>query len=113
MTTIDRQTLRALTDDELEDVERAVAIIKRERAAVRARDARRQILRLAAGAGIDLASLADSSNSRPAPAFRNPDNPFETWTGRGRKPGWVRAHLSAGKTLADLAIRPDDAAPAR
>ncbi len=41
------------------------------------------------------------------PKYRNPDNPDETWTGRGRKPEWVKAWLEAGKELAELEIKDD------
>ena len=39
------------------------------------------------------------------PKYRNPDNPAETWTGRGRQPRWVSAALEKGLTLDDLRIR--------
>jgi DNA-binding protein H-NS len=29
--------------------------------------------------------------SKVAPKYRNPKNPSETWTGRGRKPRWIVA----------------------
>ena len=37
----------------------------------------------------------------PAPQYRNPANPEQTWTGHGRKPAWVRDYLKAGKSLED------------
>ena len=36
--------------------------------------------------------------------YRNPDNPAETWAGRGRKPKWVEEKLAHGATLDDLLI---------
>lgn len=36
--------------------------------------------------------------------YRNPENPEMTWTGRGRKPGWIVEALAAGKSLDDFAI---------
>lgn len=36
--------------------------------------------------------------------FKNPDNPEQTWTGKGRKPQWVHDALDAGKDLSDLEI---------
>ena len=36
--------------------------------------------------------------------YRNPDNPDETWSGRGRQPKWVQAAISHGRRLEDLAI---------
>lgn len=34
--------------------------------------------------------------------YVNPDNPDETWSGRGRRPGWVKAALEAGRSLDEL-----------
>jgi uncharacterized Zn finger protein len=36
--------------------------------------------------------------------YRNPLDPQRTWSGRGRKPLWVVAHLDSGGQLADLEI---------
>jgi DNA-binding protein H-NS len=36
--------------------------------------------------------------------YRNPDNPAETWAGRGRKPKWVEDKLATGSSLDDLLI---------
>lgn len=69
--------------------------------------------RLARDAGISLDELLDhSSTTRKAPKakgsvaakYRNPNDPSQTWTGRGRQPLWVAALLAEGRTLASLAI---------
>ena len=39
------------------------------------------------------------------PKFRNPDQPAETWAGRGRKPRWLTKLLRAGRRLDDFRIR--------
>jgi len=39
-----------------------------------------------------------------APKYANPADPSQTWSGRGRKPGWFVAALAAGKSPDDLAI---------
>jgi DNA-binding protein H-NS len=44
-----------------------------------------------------------------APKYRNPDNPSETWAGRGLKPRWLTAVLKKGKKLEHFAL----AAPAK
>lgn len=36
------------------------------------------------------------SSKKLSPTHRNPDNPAQTWTGRGRKPRWLLAALDAG-----------------
>jgi DNA-binding protein H-NS len=39
-----------------------------------------------------------------APKYRNPENPAETWAGRGLKPRWLAAAIKGGKKLDDFAI---------
>jgi DNA-binding protein H-NS len=38
------------------------------------------------------------------PKFRNPEQPSETWAGRGKKPRWLTAQLKSGKTIDDFRI---------
>jgi DNA-binding protein H-NS len=50
--------------------------------------------------------LAFNTQQRPhpkiLPKFRNPAEPGETWSGRGKRPKWVIAQLKSGKKLEDL-----------
>jgi len=39
-----------------------------------------------------------------APKYRNPENPSETWAGRGLKPRWLAAALKTGKKLEHFSI---------
>jgi DNA-binding protein H-NS len=39
-----------------------------------------------------------------SPKFRNPDDPSETWAGRGKQPRWLAEQLRAGKTMDDFRI---------
>lgn len=41
------------------------------------------------------------------PKYRNPENPAETWSGKGRRPAWLEALLLEGKSLASLEIADD------
>jgi DNA-binding protein H-NS len=36
--------------------------------------------------------------------YVNPENPAETWAGRGLKPCWLAAKLKSGKKLEDFSI---------
>jgi DNA-binding protein H-NS len=38
------------------------------------------------------------------PKYQNPNRPFETWGGRGRRPFWLNQQLSAGKTLEEFSV---------
>jgi DNA-binding protein H-NS len=39
-----------------------------------------------------------------APKYRNPENPAETWAGRGLKPRWLTAAIKSGKKLDNFLI---------
>jgi DNA-binding protein H-NS len=43
------------------------------------------------------------------PKYRNPAQPAETWSGRGKQPRWVVALLRSGKQLDDFRIRSSSA----
>ena len=43
------------------------------------------------------ASLGGKSKGKAAAKYRNPEDPSKTWTGRGRRPEWVKALDSAGR----------------
>lgn len=60
--------------------------------------------------GFSLAELTGTdvkTKGKRAPAsakYRHPECASETWSGRGRKPAWFAAAISAGKTPEDLTI---------
>jgi DNA-binding protein H-NS len=41
---------------------------------------------------------------RPAPQFRNPDDPSQTWAGRGLRPRWLNAQIQAGRNIDEFRI---------
>jgi DNA-binding protein H-NS len=45
-----------------------------------------------------------SAGPANAPRYRNPENPEQTWSGRGRRPRWVHEAEAAGRSLADMEI---------
>jgi DNA-binding protein H-NS len=45
-----------------------------------------------------------SARGSVAPKYRNPENPAETWAGRGLKPRWLAAAIKGGKKLEDFLI---------
>jgi DNA-binding protein H-NS len=44
------------------------------------------------------------SYPKVSPKFRNPDQPSETWAGRGKQPRWLTAQLRSGKRIDDFRI---------
>ena len=49
-------------------------------------------------------SLSKTKGTKGEPKYRHPENPEKTWTGKGRKPTWIREHEEAGKNVEELAI---------
>ena len=37
--------------------------------------------------------------------FRNPDNPSDTWSGRGKTPRWLASLIAAGRKLDEFRIQ--------
>ena len=44
-----------------------------------------------------------------APKFRNPSEPLETWTGRGKTPRWLSSLLKSGRQIDDFRIATEKA----
>jgi DNA-binding protein H-NS len=38
------------------------------------------------------------------PKFQNPEDPSETWAGRGKLPRWLNAQLKSGKRIEDFRV---------
>ena len=80
-----------------------VAVLERTKAELRERFAKE-----AEAAGFSLEEVIGVAKKRtrakPAAKYRNPNNPSQTWSGRGKKPVWLQALLETGKTLEDLEL---------
>ncbi|SPW51243.1 H-NS histone family [Escherichia coli] len=46
-----------------------------------------------------LVPLKSEKRPKGEPVYRDPDNPFNTWTGIGKRPAWLTAKLDAGISL--------------
>lgn len=76
------------------------------------REARKAAEKAAAEYGFSLDELSGGAGAktsgkakRPSePKFANPENPSQTWTGKGRQPKWYVEAISAGKSPDDLEI---------
>jgi len=72
--------------------------------------AREQILHIAQSAGISVKELmsgkaANRAKAAPAGAkYRNPADPSQEWSGRGRQPNWIKAWTASGKNIDDTKI---------
>ena len=54
---------------------------------------------------MDLDKKKKGAKKTVGPAkYRNPDDPDQTWTGRGKRPNWLQKRLEQGANLSDFAI---------
>ncbi|WP_170467094.1 H-NS histone family protein [Ruegeria arenilitoris] len=63
----------------------------------------------AAEFGFSLCDLAQDAapsgkSSKTKAKYRNPEDPNQTWSGRGRKPQWIHDALQAGADISELEI---------
>ncbi|NNG23843.1 H-NS histone family protein [Telluria aromaticivorans] len=69
--------------------------------------AREQILHIARNAGLSemqLRAIKVPKMPKQGTAqvkYRNPEDPNQQWSGRGRQPAWVKAWVASGKPLED------------
>jgi len=72
--------------------------------------AREQILYIAQSAGLSMKdilsgrSLEKSPKGPLAAKYRHPDDAAKQWSGRGRKPGWVKEWVASGRDLSETAV---------
>jgi DNA-binding protein H-NS len=50
------------------------------------------------------ATKSKGSKSGGVPKYKNPENPSQTWSGRGRQPAWFKAALESGKSPDEMAV---------
>ena len=68
-------------------------------------DIKKQVKALIESAGFDVGDIVGNQSSKSlkgrkvAAKYRNPKNPQDTWTGRGRQPKWLVAELGRGRSL--------------
>jgi DNA-binding protein H-NS len=99
---IDGMSLKELRDLRGK-VDRAISTFKERKK----REAMSAAEEAAKAHGFNLAQLTGSKakvSQTVAPKYSHPEDPSQTWTGRGRKPKWVAEALESGKSLEDLAI---------
>ena len=96
----------ALSYSELEALEAKIAIRKRELHRKNAEKVRSELVRALTAEGLTIEEMFGPTPGRRLPRvrYRNPDNPQQTWPGRGPAPRWMREKLAQGVPPEALAI---------
>jgi DNA-binding protein H-NS len=100
---LDRMSFRELQALELKLKKAKASAEDRTRAHVRAK-----VEALIAGAGFKISDIFGGRGGKGrtvAAKYANPDDPSETWTGRGHKPRWLAAKLKSGARMERFLIK--------
>lgn len=102
--------LQNMSLDELKRLQKDVAKAIDDYEARKKREALAAVEAKASEMGFTLAELTGETPSKKGgkpklpPKYQHPENPALTWSGRGRKPDWIKEGLEAGKSLDDFLI---------
>lgn len=102
--------LNNLSEAELQSViEKAEKALK-ERQTNKRKEVLAQIKELAASIGVTVDihendKYFDRKNIKVAARYRNPADPFQTWSGRGLAPKWMQVLVSSGHDKSEFEIK--------
>ena len=88
------QVLSIRLTSEKRELEKRLAQLRREKE-----------LRVSESAAINAAPRERRKYPRVFPKYQNPNEPSETWSGRGKQPRWLTAALKTGHTIDEFVIR--------
>lgn len=100
--------LNEMSIDELEEIAQRIDAELERRRIQQINEAAQQIRKIANDLGKsveEVMTAGTQTKTKGEPKYRNPDDPSQTWTGRGKRPNWVHEALGRGKELEDLEIR--------
>jgi DNA-binding protein H-NS len=96
--------LKSMPIGKLSKLKEQVDAILRTKVADQRRSLEAELTKLSRFSTSQLRSKGPGIRGPVAPKYRNPDNPSETWAGRGLKPRWLAAALKGGKKLEHFSI---------
>jgi DNA-binding protein H-NS len=102
--------LKSMSVGQLQDLKSQIEATISEKVRVRRQELESELSKLVGYGGSGRRGRPGGRRGAVAPKYRNPDNPAETWAGRGLRPRWLTAAIKGGKKLEDFAIAPGTAA---
>lgn len=101
--------LKELPADQLQELVATAQKLLGKHEEERRKNAIKQIYEIADAANLRV-EIKDRDDKTPAKKakgavkYRNPEDPQQTWTGRGKRPRWLVDSLAAGRRLEEFAI---------
>jgi DNA-binding protein H-NS len=100
--------LSKLDHDELDRLKKDIDKELKRRLRDGIKEAQKKARLLAEKYGLSVQDLVGGVGGKTGTAgtvrFRHPDDAGKTWSGRGRKPGWIKEWEGAGKSLEVLRV---------
>lgn len=103
--------LKNMSKRELEKLERDVSKALEKIQKKELKKVRLEMEKLAAAHGLSLDDVISTTPARKkgpktksAPKFANPNDPSQTWTGKGRQPDWFKTAIAAGTSPDSMAL---------
>ncbi len=102
--------LNQLSETELQSLLENAGRALKERQYSKRKEVIAQIKELAASIGVNVeiqetGKKLDRRSAAVPARYRNPDDPTQTWTGRGLKPKWMQALIAAGRSPSEFEIK--------
>ena len=102
---MDDRILTKMAIDELLALHQSVASVLALRLETQKREIEDRLRRLRPDVAPSLVKEPSRRRYPPVlPKFRNPAEPHQTWSGRGKRPRWVTELLDAGRSFQDFQI---------
>jgi DNA-binding protein H-NS len=104
-----RKELNSMTIDELWDLHQEISALLATKIVAEKAVLEGRLLQLKHSIQPNHQSSAPHKRSYPVvmPKFRNPEQPSETWAGRGKTPRWLAIQLRSGKNKEEFRISED------
>ncbi|HET8700636.1 MAG TPA: H-NS histone family protein [Nitrococcus sp.] len=104
--------LSKYTPEELQWLKKDIDKELTSRRKMDAKKAQKELKSVAERYGFTLNELVSGQTAKPVRAkgdvrFRHPDDVTKIWSGRGRKPVWVKQWEAEGRSLDELRVEPD------
>jgi len=103
--------LSRYTSNELQQLKKDIDKEIERRRKQEAKQAQQELKDVAQKYGFSLSELMPSSSAKGTRStskgtirFRHPQDPTKTWSGRGRKPVWVKEWEAAGRSLEEARV---------
>ena len=101
---MESKQLKSMSTDQLMDLYQKVQLMLADRLQAEKDKIEERLRRIRSVGGVVKTERVRRPYPPVLPKYKNPNNPTEIWSGRGKQPLWVREQLEAGKKLDQFLI---------